>query len=99
MTRTPRGVTELEDFDIVFAALAHRARRTILSALQAHGGQMTSGSIAAWFEHSWPTTSQHLRVLQQAGLVSVDLRGREHVYQLETERLLTVAAGWLSQFG
>lgn len=99
MSPKGRGLTELEDFDLVFAALAHRVRRTILSALQGHGGQMTSGAIAAWFEHSWPTTSQHLRVLEQAGLVSVNLRGREHVYQLRSDRLLSVAGGWLGQFG
>jgi DNA-binding transcriptional ArsR family regulator len=99
VTDTPKGVTELAEFDAVFGALAHRARRTILSALHAHGGQMTSGAIAAWFEHSWPTTSQHLRVLQQAGLVSVALRGREHVYQLQADRLLRITGNWLSQFG
>ena len=99
MTDTPKGAAELAEFDAVFGALAHQTRRTILSALHAHGGQMTSGAIAAWFEHSWPTTSQHLRVLQQAGLVSVELRGREHVYELQASRLLRVTRGWLSQFG
>jgi DNA-binding transcriptional ArsR family regulator len=99
VTATPKGAAELAEFDAVFGALAHRVRRTILSALHAHGGQMTSGAIAAWFEHSWPTTSQHLRVLQQAGLVDVELRGREHVYQLQTDRLLRVTGTWLSQFG
>jgi DNA-binding transcriptional ArsR family regulator len=99
VTGTPKGVTELAEFDAVFGALAHRARRTILSALQAHGGQMTSGAIAAWFEHSWPTTSQHLRVLQHAGLVTVELRGREHVYELQADQLLRVTRNWLSQFG
>ncbi len=98
MTATARGKAELAEFDAVFGALAHRARRTILSALHAHGGQMTSGAIAAWFEHSWPTTSQHLRVLQQAGLVSVELRGREHVYRLDAMRLRRVTGNWLSQF-
>ncbi len=98
MTARPRGFAELDDFDAVFGALAHRARRTILAVLHASGGSMTSGAIAAWFEHSWPTTSQHLRVLEQAGLVSVELRGREHVYRLRTERLLTVTRGWLRHF-
>jgi DNA-binding transcriptional ArsR family regulator len=93
-----RGVIELDDFDAVFAALAHRARRTILAALQGHGGEMTSGAIAAWFEHSWPTTSAHLRVLQDAGLVSVRLHGRERIYHLEAHRLLTVTDGWLGHF-
>jgi len=99
VTAKPKGFAELDDFDTVFSALAHRSRRTILAALHAHGGEMTSGAIAAWFEHSWPTTSQHLRVLQQAGLVSIELRGREHIYRLETARLLAVTQGWLSHFG
>lgn len=99
MTAKPRGLAELDDFDAVFGALAHRSRRTILAVIHARGGEMTSGAIAARFEHSWPTISQHLRVLQQAGLVRVELRGREHLYRLETSRLLAVTQGWLSHFG
>ncbi len=98
MTARPKGSIELEDFEVVFGALAHRARRTILSVLHASGGEMTSGAIAAWFEHSWPTTSQHLRVLQQAGLVTIELRGRERMYRLATDRLLSVTRSWLSNF-
>ena len=95
----PRGLAELDAFDAVFAALAHRSRRTILSVLHARGGEMTSGAIAARFDCSWPTTSQHLRVLEKAGLVTIALRGREHVYRLDTERLRAVAGGWLDRFG
>lgn len=98
MTGKPRGLAELDDFDAVFGALAHRSRRTILSVLYARGGEMTSGAIAARFDCSWPTTSQHLRVLERAGLVTIDLRGRERVYRLQTERLLTVAGSWLGRF-
>ena len=95
----PRGLAELDAFDVVFGALAHRSRRTILSVLHARGGEMTSGAIAARFDCAWPTTSQHLRVLEKAGLVTITLRGREHVYRLETERLRSVAGGWLDRFG
>lgn len=98
MAAKPRGVAELDDFDAVFGALAHRSRRTILAVLRARGGQLTSGEIAARFEHSWPTISQHLRVLQEAGLVTIELRGREHVYRLDRERLLAVTRGWLRHF-
>jgi DNA-binding transcriptional ArsR family regulator len=94
----PRGLAELEDLDAVFAALASRSRRTILSVLHARGGQMTSRAIADRFDYSWPTISQHLRVLEQAGLVTVSLRGREHLYQLQPGRLHTVAARWLARF-
>jgi DNA-binding transcriptional ArsR family regulator len=94
----PRGLAELDAFDAVFGALAHRSRRTILAVLHARGGEMTSGAIAARFDCAWPTTSQHLRVLEKAGLVSITLRGRERVYRLETERLRAVAGGWLDRF-
>jgi DNA-binding transcriptional ArsR family regulator len=93
-----RGVAELEALDAVFGALAHQSRRTILSVLHARGGEMTSGAIAARFDHSWPTISQHLRVLAQAELVATELRGREHVYRLKTDRLTTVARVWLDRF-
>ena len=59
---------------------------------------MTSGAIAARFEHSWPTTSQHLKILLEAGLVTIQLRGRERIYRLETDHLMTVTRGWLSHF-
>lgn len=98
-SRPARGLAELEALDAVFGALAHRSRRTILSVLQARGGEMTSGAIAARFDHSWPTISQHLQVLAKAGLVAIELRGREHVYRLETERLRAVAGSWLDRFG
>ena len=98
MSDKPRGLAELDDYDAVFGALAHRSRRTILAIMHARGGVMTSGAIAARFEHSWPTISQHLRVLQEAGLVSISMRGRERIYRLEAARLLTVTRGWLGHF-
>jgi DNA-binding transcriptional ArsR family regulator len=94
----PRGLAELDDYDAVFGALAHRSRRTILSVLQARGGEMTSGAIAGRFDAAWPTITAHLRVLQQAGLVSVELHGREHLYRLNHDRLHAVAGGWLAHF-
>jgi DNA-binding transcriptional ArsR family regulator len=97
-SRRPRGLAELEDFDAVFGALAHPSRRMILVVLHARGGEMTSGAIAARFDCSWPTTSQHLRVLERAGLVTINMRGRERVYHLDAERLRTVAGGWIDRF-
>jgi DNA-binding transcriptional ArsR family regulator len=98
MSAQPRGLADLAGLDAVFGALAHQSRRTILSVLQARGGEMTSGAIAARFDCSWPTTSQHLRVLEKAGLVTITMRGRERVYQLETGRLHSVAGAWLDRF-
>lgn len=98
MTAKPRGVQELENLDAVFAALAHRSRRTILTILEARGGEMTSGAIASRFDCSWPTTTRHLRVLEDAGLVRVELQGRERVYKLDRTRITDVAGGWIKRF-
>jgi DNA-binding transcriptional ArsR family regulator len=83
----------------VFAALAHEQRRHILLTLRFRGGEMSAGDIADRFACSWPTTTRHLRVLEGAGLVTVEKRGRERIYKLETERLLAVTGGWLEWFG
>jgi DNA-binding transcriptional ArsR family regulator len=98
VSASSRGVAELADLDAVFSALAHPSRRTILSVLHARGGEMTSGAIAARFDCSWPTTTRHLRVLEDAGLVGVALRGRERVYQLDHRRLVAVAGQWIARF-
>ena len=54
----------LEDVDIVFAALAHPARRHVLLLLSHLGGELSSGYLAAKFQHSWPTTTRHLKVVE-----------------------------------
>jgi len=88
----------LEELESVFAALAHEQRRHILLTLKFRGGEMTAGAIADRFACSWPTTSRHLRVLEHAGLVRVEKRGRERVYRLDTDRLLSVTGEWLAWF-
>jgi DNA-binding transcriptional ArsR family regulator len=98
VTAEPRGLAEPDALDAVFGALAHQARRTIIAVLHARGGEMTSGAIAGRFEHSWPTTSQHLNVLAKAGLVTISMRGRERVYRLDAGRLRDVAGAWLNRF-
>jgi|SRR5579883_1025734 len=89
---------ELADLEEVFKALAHASRRHILVVLNARGGRMTAGDIARRFECSWPTTSRHLRTLEDAGLVRVEKRGREWVYVLDADRLRRVVGGWLRWF-
>ena len=66
--------------------------------LDANGGVMTSGAIAGRFACTWQTTSRHLRVLEEAGLISAALRGRERVYQLHGECPRSLATGWLDRF-
>lgn len=59
---------------------------------------MTAGEIADRFHCSWPTTTRHLKVLVDAGLVQVTKHGRERHYTLDVERLRRVVGRWLSSF-
>jgi DNA-binding transcriptional ArsR family regulator len=86
----------LEDVDRVFLALAHEARRQMLILLGQHGDELPSGYLAARFPHSWPTTSRHLKVLEESGLVEVRRERRGSNYRLNRERLNEVVTGWLS---
>lgn len=79
----------------MFLALAHEARRHMLILLGQSGGELPSGYLAARFSHSWPTTSRHLKVLEEAGLVEVRRARRSSNYRLNRERLTSVVTGWL----
>ncbi len=89
---------ELEDLEQVFGALAHASRRQILLVLHFHGGAMTAGEVASRFSCSWPTTTRHLKRLEEAGLVRVEKSGRERLYRLDARRLRSVVGDWLGWF-
>ena len=89
---------EQEDFDTVFGALAHPSRRQILLVLLFRGGEMTAGQIAERFSCTWPTTTRHLGVLESAGLIRMEKRGRERVYSLDKKRLESVLGNWMQWF-
>ena len=98
MTPRPRGLEELDQLDAVFNALAHPTRRQILTVLRARGGSMTSGQLAERFDCAWPTTTRHLKLLADAGLVTVVRDGRQRIYTLEGELLRRVAGRWIHRF-
>jgi DNA-binding transcriptional ArsR family regulator len=58
---------------------------------------MTAGEVAAMFSHAWQTTTRHLQVLEDAGLVSSERQGRRRIYWLEHGRLDLVRE-WLTHF-
>jgi DNA-binding transcriptional ArsR family regulator len=87
----------LDAYEAVFTALAHPARRRILTTLNFHGGEMTAGEIADLFEHAWPTTTRHLQVLESAGLLRHEQQGRSRLYRIERSRI-ELARDWLAWF-
>ena len=93
--RDPRA--RVDAYESVFAALAHAARRRVLLTIYFNGGSMTAGEIAAIFEHAWQTTTRHLRVLEKAGLISHQKKGRTWIYRIEHKRLQLVR-DWLAHF-
>jgi len=86
----------LEEIEAVFFALAHEARRHIVLLLGHTGGELPSGYLAKRFGHSWPTTTRHLRVLEESGLVEVSRRGRTSNYRLKRDFVQRVLGDWLA---
>ncbi len=62
--------------DNTFSALAHSTRRDILVRLLR--GEATVGELAAPYDMTLPAVSQHLRILEQAGLIERTIQGRSH---------------------
>lgn len=79
----------------VFSALADPVRRSILETLNAK--PLTAGDLADRFPISRPAVSRHLKLLRQAGLVSVVASGRTRVYRVEPAPMAKVEH-WLAQY-
>jgi DNA-binding transcriptional ArsR family regulator len=81
--------------DAVFGALADPTRRTILARLAE--GAATVNELTAPFQISQPAVSQHLKVLERAGLISRERVGTARLSHLEAEPLRE-AAEWLVRY-
>ncbi len=79
----------------VFEALASAPRRKILAYL-AHA-ELNAGEIAARFEISKPAVSQHLSILENAGLIASEKRGQYVYYRLVPESLANTLNGYVQE--
>ncbi len=79
----------------VFGALADPTRRAILASLI--DGDRTVGELAAPFAISQPAISKHLRVLEQAGLITRSRRATARLSHLRAEPLRE-ATSWLAGY-
>ena len=77
-------------FDVVFAALADPTRRSIVRRLAE--GEATVLELAEPFPISLPAISRHLKVLEQAGLISRGRDGQRRPCRLRSEPLVEIAA-------
>ena len=81
--------------DRVFDALGDPTRRAILNSLRS--GPATVSQLAEPFPVSLNAISKHLMVLERAGLIRREVRGREHHCRLEAARLRQ-AQSWLERY-
>jgi DNA-binding transcriptional ArsR family regulator len=79
----------------VFEALASTPRRKILAYL-AHA-ELSAGEIASRFEMSKPAVSQHLSVLENAGLVASEKRGQFVFYRLVADNLANTLNAYVQE--
>jgi DNA-binding transcriptional ArsR family regulator len=87
----------------VFAALADPRRRELLELLASTPG-VSAGALAARLPVSRQAVAQHLAVLEESGLISRRRSGRQVVFSVRPEGLMTTAdwlaarvSAWLSQ--
>ena len=88
-------VENCPDLDRTFAALADPTRRAILTRLRE--GPSSIGELAAPFAISFAAVSKHVRVLERAGLLARQIRGREHTCHLRAEPL-RAATAWTGDY-
>jgi len=82
--------------DYVFAALADPTRRAMLARLAQ--GDATVTELAAPFDMAQPSISKHLRVLEEAGLVTSDRDAQRRPRRLVVGGPLAEVEAWLAPF-
>ena len=91
----PNAMVTFVRMDEVLQALGDGSRRTILEMLREHPA--TAGELADALPIARPGVSRHLRVLREAGLVSVEQDAQRRIYTLEPAALVEVDE-WLASY-
>jgi DNA-binding transcriptional ArsR family regulator len=81
--------------DAPWSALADSHRRAMLDVLRHRACAV--GELVDELGYSQPTTSKHLRVLREAGLVQVRTEAQRRIYSIDLEQMAELDA-WLAPF-
>ena len=81
--------------DTVFHALSDATRRGMLASLAL--GEKSLGELARPYAMSFAGASKHVKVLEGAGLIRREVRGRTHICRLEPGPLAS-ADQWLRHY-
>jgi DNA-binding transcriptional ArsR family regulator len=79
----------------VFAILADPTRRRLVEVL--HSGERSVNDLVAAVDIHQPGVSRHLRLLHEAGLVTVRASGQRRLYSLRPQPLRELEA-WMRRF-
>ena|ERR1700722_6368975 len=82
----------MDSLDPIFNALSDPTRRAMLARLAQ--GETNVGTLSKPFAISPPAISRHLRILEEAALISNERRGKERVCRLNPQTLAR-AKDWL----
>ena len=85
----------MDQLSDVLTALSHPTRRAIMARLS--GGEARFLDVAAPFDTALNAVSKHLKLLERAGLIERDKRGREVFIRLRAEPLREVA-DWVNGY-
>ena len=69
-----------------FVALAEPRRREIVEMIATHG-QMSASDISDQFEISAPAISQHLKVLRESELLTMEKRAQQRIYRINADKI------------
>ena len=85
----------MQQLDTTFAALADPTRRAIIARLAS--GEASLSALAEPFDMSLTAVSKHVRVLNDAGIVVVEKRGRTRHCRLDPAPMKS-ASDWLEHY-
>lgn len=91
---TRRGQPSPAIVDGIFRALSDPTRRDVIGRLSAR--PISVSHLAARYDMALPSFVEHLKMLEQSGLVRSRKVGRVRTYELAPEQL-KIAEGWLAQ--
>ena len=87
----------MKEIDKVFKALADPSRRELLDRLFAKNGQ-TLGELCEGLDMTRQSVTQHLGLLEDANLVSVEWRGREKRHYFNPVPIQEIYSRWIRKF-
>jgi len=87
----------VKDIDKVFKALADPSRRRLIDRLHKRGGQ-TLNELCEGLDMARQSVTQHLGLLEEANLISVEWRGREKRHYFNPVPIHEIYVRWIRKF-